>query len=332
MDIFSQSNYIDCQVVGHTDEKLKFKNSFGSFAVIFFRFFFFFLVSVWFKWNLFLDILPKFSFSFGFYGNSAWCVNCCCWWLLLKLLLFCGWDRCTTWRRRRRSDSSSCGTLSLFLRLVAVSFAAVISLSVHWKGFPCFCLFVCIGLVTLFTVCLLCSFWVFQYFQYFQRFLKLTFWNCASLFVWNTWEFCQQSIAWHQQIHGTTTLVSLCCCCCCCGFIICWLVFFFFLLFIQKVHCSIFEHSLLLTFHFFVHFLLICFLFRIFFYFVCLSRFHICFGMLHKFVVLFFGCLANCWSFAKYLRNFSEIVVLVLSDNTVVCSNPSGWLVFCCCC
>lgn len=29
--------------------------------------------------------------------------------------------------------------------------------------------------------------------------IELTFWNCASLFVWNTWEFCQQSIAWHQS-------------------------------------------------------------------------------------------------------------------------------------
>jgi len=47
MDIFSQSNYIDCQVVGHTDEKLKFKNSFGSFAVIFFSVFIF-----WFLFGL----------------------------------------------------------------------------------------------------------------------------------------------------------------------------------------------------------------------------------------------------------------------------------------
>lgn len=62
-----------------THTKLKLKNSFGSFAVIIFVWylFYYFVFLFWFKWNLFLDILPKFSFSFGFYGNSAWCINCC---------------------------------------------------------------------------------------------------------------------------------------------------------------------------------------------------------------------------------------------------------------
>lgn len=164
-------------------------------------------------------------------------------------------------------------------------------------------MFVCFGLCTFH--CSPCSlFSQFSIFNSFRGSSKLTFWNCASLFVWNTWEFCQQSIAWHQQIHGTTTLVSLCCCCCCCGFIICWWVFCFLflclLIFVcfEMVHCSIFKHSLFLTFHFLFTFC--SFVFRIFCLFVTLSHLfwdvaQVCcfrFSLLFMFFFFFFGCLA----------------------------------------
>lgn len=124
-------------------------------------------------------------------------------------------------KKKKKRQQQLWNAISL-LRLVAVSFAAVISLSVHQKGFNSRLLVCLFALVcALFTVRLAVCFSQFSIFNSFRGSSKLTFWNCASLFVWNTWEFCQQSIAWHQQIHGTTTLVSLCCCCCCCGFIIC---------------------------------------------------------------------------------------------------------------
>lgn len=115
-------------------------------------------------------------------------------------------------------------------------------------------------------------------FDFLLGFLELTFWNCASLFVWNTWEFCQQSIAWHQQIHEhlntacprcvVVVIVVVCYCYCCC------LVFLFlFLISLKcflplfcsqvqrhfgKVFCFVFFDFVFLVHFSFFHFSLCC--------------------------------------------------------------------------
>lgn len=74
---------------------------------------------------------------------------------------------------------------------------------------------------------------------YFLGFLELTFWNCASLFVWNTWEFCQQSIAWHQQIHEH---LNTACPRCVVVIVVVWFFFTFCFLYLSSVFCLCFAH------------------------------------------------------------------------------------------
>jgi len=127
------------------------------------------------------------------------------------------------------------------------------------------------------------------------------------LFVWNTWEFCQQSIAWHQQIHGLQTHTVCCSCCYCCCFCLFNDCFsrFLFLLLLLKSSATFWQSLFQLCCLFFIY--IFCALF-FFHFFVCYA-----FTFLGSVLFMIFFC------FFYFLHKFSFWLLAKLSNNFLHC-------------
>lgn len=93
---------------------------------------------------------------------------------VVVVAVFFGWDRCTTWRRRR-SDSSSCGTLSPSSGLL-LSLSPLLSVYQFTRRVLILvCLFVCLLWFVHFSLFSLQFVFSIFNFQFFQRFFKTYF-------------------------------------------------------------------------------------------------------------------------------------------------------------
>lgn len=202
-------------------------------------------------------------------------------------------------KKKKKRQQQLWNAISL-LRLVAVSFAAVISLSVHQKGFNSRLLVCLFALVcALFTVRLAVCFLNFQFFQRFFKtyFLELRFVVCLEYMgILSTINCMASTNTWDNNTCLSVLLLLLL-----------WIynllmgVLFSFFVFVNNLCVSKWFTAAFSNTHFFLLFTF-CSLFAHLFFvsFVCLSRFHICFGMLHKFVVFVF-LFSLCLFFFSFL-------------------------------